>query len=503
MNQLYEKLTPYLEQRRMIQTSLTLFEWDLETMAPDRAVERTATVMELLQDGLRKAILEPETKQTIEALKEAADLTPEEEAVVRELSLELEKMEAIPAEEYRAYANLQAKAASIWSDAKEKNDFSAFAPTLEKVVDMTRRFAEARANGKKKPYDVLLEDYEKGFTEEKLDPFFEKLEEELPPLVQEVVKAQEGLDDFFLHQSYPIGKQREFNEYLADYMGLDKKRVAMAESAHPFTTNLHCDDVRITTHYYEKLPVSAIFSTIHEGGHALYELGVAPELTLTPVGMGASCGMHESQSRFYENMLGRRKEFWIPLYGKLQELFEDQLGEISLDQFMAAVNRVQPGPVRIEADELTYSLHILVRYRLEKELFGGELKVKELPERWEELYEKYLGIRPKDAAEGVLQDIHWAQGSFGYFPSYALGNAFAAQIDRRMEEEIPVGEILAEGRLSEITDWLREKIHRFGAVKPVPELLREATGEDFCPDYYLEYLKNKAHSITSLSKKVK
>jgi carboxypeptidase Taq len=189
MNQLYEKLTPYLEQRRMIQTSLTLFEWDLETMAPDRAVERTATVMELLQDGLRKAILEPETKQTIEALKEAADLTPGEEAVVRELSLELEKMEAIPAEEYRAYANLQAKAASIWSDAKEKNDFSAFAPTLEKVVDMTRRFAEARANGKKKPYDVLLEDYEKGFTEEKLDPFFEKLEEELPPLVQEVVKA--------------------------------------------------------------------------------------------------------------------------------------------------------------------------------------------------------------------------------------------------------------------------------------------------------------------------
>ncbi|WP_434311168.1 carboxypeptidase M32 [Hominifimenecus sp. rT4P-3] len=496
MNQLYKKLTPYLEQWRMLQTSLTLFEWDLETMAPESSIERTASVMELLQDGLRKAILKPETKRTIEALKDASDLSPAEAAIVRELVREMEKMEAIPSEEYREYANLQASAASIWAEAKKKNDFSSFAPTLEKVVDMTRRFAEKRAKGKKSPYDVLLEDYEKGFTEEKLDSFFEKLEKELPPLVQEAQKAQAGIDDSFLHQKFPVSKQREFNKYLAEYMGLDSKRVAMAESAHPFTTNLHCDDVRITTHYYEDLPASAIFSTIHEGGHALYELGVSEKLTLTPVGMGASCGMHESQSRFYENMLGRRKEFWIPLYGKLQELFPEQLGNISLDRFLAAVNLVKPGPVRIESDELTYSLHILVRYRLEKELFNGDLSVKELPERWDSLYEKYLGIRPKDAAEGVLQDIHWAQGSFGYFPSYALGNAFAAQIGKKMEEELPVGELLSEGKLSEITAWLREKIHRFGAVKPVSELLKDATGEEFCPDYYLDYLKDKVRAIS-------
>ncbi len=497
----YENLKPYLEKRKMLEASLTLFQWDLETLAPEQAVERTATVVALLEDALREAILEPEVRNTIEALDGAPDLTPEQAAVIRVLREDLERLEKIPAEEYRTYANLRAIATSVWAKARAERDFSQFAPVLERMLNATRRFAALRAKPGQEPYDVLLEDYEKGFPMKELDRFFDQLQRELPALVRQAVEAQREWDDRFLHQPYSLDKQREFNRYLAEYMGLTPQRVVLGESAHPFTTGLHRDDVRITNHFYENLPISAIFSTIHEGGHALYELGVAPELTMTPVGGGASCGMHESQSRFYENMLGRRREFWVPLYGKMQSLFPEQMGAAPLEQFIQGINRVEPSLIRTEADEVTYSLHVLVRYRAERELMDGSLPVRDLPERWNSLYEEVLGVRPRHDGEGVLQDIHWAQGSFGYFPSYALGNAFAAQISRRLEQELPVGELLEQGKLAEITHWLGEKIHRFGAVKPVRLLLEEVCGQPFSTDAYLSYLRAKVEGFQGASKK--
>ncbi len=491
----YEDLKPYLEKRTMLEASLTLLGWDLETLAPEEAVERTATVSELLENALREAILEPEVRRTVEALEGSPQLSPEQAAVIRVLREELEQLEKIPEKEYRAYANLKATASSIWARARSESDFSRFEPVLEKILDWTRRFASYRAKPGQEPYDVLLEDYEKGFPMKVLDPFFARLEQELPALARQAQEVQREWDDGFLHQPYEVETQREFNRFLAEYMGLSPRRTVMAESAHPFTTSLHRDDVRITTHYYETMPASAIFSTIHEGGHALYELNVAPELTQTPVGGGASCSMHESQSRFYENMLGRRREFWVPLYGKLQSLFPEQLGTIPLERFVQGINRVEPGLIRTEADEVTYSLHVLVRYQLERELMAGRLPVRELPERWNALYETYLGVRPSCDGEGVLQDIHWAQGSFGYFPSYALGSAFAAQIGQSMERELPVGQLLEQGRLAEITQWLAEKIHRFGAVKPAGQLLEEVSGRPFSADAYLDYLQAKVHSF--------
>lgn len=249
--------------------------------------------------------------------------------------------------------------------------------------------------------------------------------------------------------------------------------------------------VRITTHYYEELLTSAIFSSIHECGHALYEFGIADELSQTPAGGGASCGMHESQSRFFENMVGRSLSFWKPVYPKLQSLFPEQLKDVSCEKFVAAINKAVPSLVRTESDELTYCLHIMIRYELEKQLMDGSLAITDLPAAWDDLYEKYLGVRPANVAEGVLQDIHWSQGSIGYFPSYALGNAYGAQIAHRMAEDMDIDALLEQGNVSVITDWLHEHIHRFGAVYDARDLLMKVTGEDFNPKYYFEYLQRK------------
>ena len=264
----------------------------------------------------------------------------------------------------------------------------------------------------------------------------------------------------------------------------------MAVSAHPFTTALHNHDVRLTAHYDSWVDHS-LFSVIHESGHGIYEQGISDSLSQTAAGEGTSMGMHESQSRFFENMIGRNRAFWEPVYPKLQELFPSQLKDVSLEDFYRAINRVEPGPIRIEADELTYSLHIMVRYELEKALVAGEISVQELPERWAEKYEGYLGIRPETVSQGVLQDIHWSQGSIGYFPSYALGSAFAAQIYAHMETEMDMEGLMRAGRLEVIRDYLRERIHRYGKGKDSRTLLKEMTGKEFEPACYVEYLKKK------------
>ena len=279
-------------------------------------------------------------------------------------------------------------------------------------------------------------------------------------------------------------------EYLAKYVGFDFSSGVLAVSAHPFTTNLHNRDVRITTHYKSRVDSSA-FSVIHESGHAIYEFGIDDRLSQTPAGQGTSMGMHESQSRFFENIIGRSEAFWIPVYGKLKELFPEQLKGVGREMFVRAINKVQPGLIRTEADELTYSLHVLVRYELEKRLIEEDLDVNELPKLWADKYEEYLGISPETDAQGVLQDIHWAQGSFGYFPSYALGSAFGAQMLFQMKKEMDFDRLLEEGKLDVIREYLRKHVHRYGKMKDSREILKDMTGEDFNPKYYVEYLEEK------------
>ncbi|MCI9067786.1 MAG: carboxypeptidase M32 [Lachnospiraceae bacterium] len=482
----------FLERENALRTALTLFDWDNETLAPEAASERTAKAYGILSAAYQELFAQDGLEKIFEEMRAAKDSSPLERALARRAEKERRKLLSIPKEEYRRFSELTAGSVQKWSLAKKQDDFASFAPVLEEILDMQRRFASYRAEEGQVPYDVFLSDYEEGFTQEKLDAFFEELKQGILPLVKEVVQRnkERPVSCEFLFQSFDTEKQRHWNKWLAAYLGFRFSRGVLAESEHPFTTSLHRDDVRITTHYYKNNLESAIFSTIHEAGHGIFEQGNDGEVTQTLLA-GGTCGVHESQSRFYENMLGRSRAFWEPIYGRLQKTFPEQLEKISLDAFLKAINRSQPGLVRTESDELTYCLHIIVRYELEKRLVGGELSVRDLEKEWKRLYEEYLGVIPKTAAEGVLQDVHWAMGEFGYFPSYALGNAMAAQLYVHMNREIDLEKLLLAGDLDRISGYLREHIHRYGASKGMEELLCEVTGESLDPKYYLEYLKKK------------
>lgn len=486
----YEKLGPYLERAMALQTALILFEWDNETLAPEKAGKYTARVQGALSGAYQEIMTDKAVRELLNICQKEQGLTEAEQAIVREASEELSRLEKIPPEEYRAYQELVAESARIWSGAKKAKDFDAFAPTLKKIISYQKKFAGYQAKDGQRMYDVMLDNYEKGFSVEKLDEFFGLLKKELVPFLKRVTESHVKIRDDFLTGNYPREKQRELAEFLAEYVGFDFERGVMAESAHPFTTNLHNHDVRLTTHYKDRVD-SSLFSVIHEAGHGIYELGVDDELTQTLVGQGASMGMHESQSRFFENIIGRNEAFWVPVYGKLKELFPEELEAVRRENFVRAVNKVQPGLIRTEADELTYSLHVLVRYELEKMLIEEDLEVERLPELWADKYEEYLGVRPQNPAEGVLQDIHWAQGSFGYFPSYALGSAFAAQMLQFIKKSMDFEGLLEKGEVEVIVQVLKRHIHRFGKMRDSRRLLKDMTGEDFNPRYYVEYLKEK------------
>src|SRR5690606_32400725 len=286
-------------------------------------------------------------------------------------------------------------------------------------------------------------------------------------------------------------QQKEYSEYLTGVFSYDMKHAVLKESAHPFTSNNNTYDVRITTRYIENILESSIFSTIHEMGHAIYEQQVDASLNTTRLNGGASMGIHESQSRMYENMIGRSYAFWEVHFDKLKEIFAKELKGVTLLDFYKYINRAERSLIRTEADELTYSLHIMVRYEIEKLLISGKLKAKDLPKKWRKLYQQYVGVRPKNDQEGVLQDIHWSGGSFGYFPTYALGSAYAAQIYHAMNKDFNIENAISNNEISKINEWLKEKIHKYGQSKTPKELLLYATGEAFDAKYYIDYLKRK------------
>ena len=497
MSKPYQELKTYMDKAMAIKTAMTLFEWDNETLAPKEAGELTSQVIGVLSGEYFEAVTCDGMKKLLKECREQGGLTEAEAANVRELSEELEQTICIPQEEYQEFARLTARATSVWARAKKDQDFEAFAPTLEKVIGFQKKFAGYRAKDGKKTYDIMLDDYEKGFSMENLDEFFGLLKKELVPFLKKVMEEGKKIEDGFLKGDYPEEKQEELARFLAGYVGFDFDCGVMAVSAHPFTTNLHNKDVRITTHYTDSVD-SSLFSVIHEAGHGIYELGIRDDLTLTPAGQGASMGMHESQSRFFENIIGRNRAFWVPIYKKVQEMFPGQLGQVDLDRFVEAINKVTPGLIRTEADELSYSLHVLIRYEIEKMLIEEDLDVKKLPDIWADKYEEYLGIRPENPAEGVLQDIHWSQGSFGYFPSYALCSAFGAQLYYHMKKTMDFEGLLADGGIDAIREYLKENIHQYGKLKTSRQILKDVTGEDFNPEYYVRYLKEKYTRIYGL-----
>lgn len=482
-----------IKEKKYLLASIEVLQWELETLAPKKGQDYLSEVLAYMSMKDYELSTSDKFQNLVRDLlqeKESLELILQKE--VEQAAEEMEKMKKIPAEEYRAYAELCAKNQGVWEEAKQNNNFQLVEENLTKIFEYNRKFARYLQKEEKNLYDVLLRDYEKGMTCEKLDVFFASLKKEIVPLLHKIQKKKKQSFPFL---TSPISKekQKEFCHLLAEYLGFDFERGILAESEHPFTLNINKKDVRITTKYMESLPFSSIFSTIHETGHAIYEQQIGDELVSTLLGSGGSMGLHESQSRFWENIIGRSFEFWKELYSSLQTHFTS-FKTIPLEEFYRAINQVEASLIRTEADELTYCLHIMLRYELEKEIIEGTLAVKDLPKAWNEKIEEYLGITVPNATEGVLQDVHWYAGLIGYFPSYALGNAYASQLFHTMKQELPL-DSYSQDNLQKIRLWLGENIHQYGMMKTTSELIREITGEDLNPDYYIEYLKNKYEAL--------
>lgn len=381
-----------------------------------------------------------------------------------------------------------------WLKAKSDNDYKAFEPHLSKLIDLQKKRANIR-DPKAIPYNVHLDDYEEGMDIKQYDKFFNLVKKELSPLIKKVNDNKDKIDDSFLYKYYPYDKQKKFNEILLKYIGFDSSWGYLGESEHPFTNAMSINDVRITTHIDEYNLASNIFSVIHEAGHAFFEHNVDIKYEGTNIEHCISSGVHESQSRFLENYIGRRKSFWVNLYPKLQELFPENLSDVSLDDFYKAINVARSSLVRTEADELTYPMHILVRYEIEKGIFDGSIKTKDLVRLWNNKYKEYLGVKVPSDKEGILQDVHWASASFGYFPTYALGSAFGAQLFNKMSKDLDIDYLLEHNKFKQIVKYLKDNVQHTGALYSFNEICLRATGESFNPKYYINYLKNKYKTL--------
>lgn len=414
---------------------------------------------------------------------------------VEELRRSYAQLTRIPADEYMEFARLTNEAGDVWRRAKEQDDFELFRPVLEKLVAFNIKFA-GYYDPSKAPYDALLNEYERGVDMAYLDGFFSTLRGRIVPLIH-AIGEKEQPDDAFLHRHYPVEAQRRFSDYLMEVLGLDRAHCTIGETEHPYTLNFNNKDVRITTHYFENDVGNSMYSVIHEGGHAKYELGVCDEVQYTSLAGGVSMGVHESQSRFYENLIGRSRPFIEAIFPKMKEFFPEQLADVTAEQFYRAVNKARPSLIRTEADELTYCLHIMVRYEIEKQLIGGTLEVKDVPGTWNRLYKEYLGVDVPDNRSGCLQDSHWSGGSFGYFPSYALGSAYGAQMLKNMEGDIDVWGPVSRGDLSGVSEWLREKVHRYGGLLEPADVVKNACG-GFDPAVFADYLEKKYSALYGL-----
>ncbi|CAH0217129.1 MULTISPECIES: carboxypeptidase M32 [Bacillaceae] len=486
----------YVKKISAYNEALALIFWDLRTGAPKKGVEQRSEVIGMLSSEVFNMSTSKEMESFIAELSmDKAILGESTNKMVQECKKEFERNKKIPVNEYKEFVILQSRSESAWEEAREKADFSLFQPYLEQIVAYTRRFVEYWGYEGTK-YNTLLDIYEPGMTVDILDGVFSELRSRIVPLVKQIAKSEHRPETAFLYKEFPKEKQHQFNLEILKQLGYDFKAGRLDETVHPFEIRINRGDVRVTTRYDENDFRGAIFGTIHECGHAIYEQNIAEELTGTLLDSGTSMGIHESQSLFFENFIGRNHSFWKNKFSLLKEYAPEQFQDVTLDEFYRGINESKPSFIRIDADELTYPLHIMIRYELEKALFNGELEVKDLPEVWNEKYKDYLGIVPENDAMGVLQDVHWADGSFGYFPSYALGYMYAAQIKQSMLKDLPdFDELLEAGDIEPIRKWLNEKIHKYGKTKKPLEILKETTGEGLNVQYLIKYLEDKYKEV--------
>lgn len=491
------ELKNYIAEMVELQSAAAIAHWDARTYMPERGVETRARISGKLSRLAFERLVSPKFGELLAAAeKELSDASEAERAMVRMGKRDHERARAIPPDFYQKFVELCTKAESVWEKAKAEANFALFKPYLAEIVDMVREMAKM-IGYKEHPYDALLEEYEPGMTTARVGEILGGLREKLVPFVRELLER--GTPPPPLPQGkYRIQSQKALCAEALRLIGYDFSAGRLDDSAHPFTIGLGPGDTRVTNRYNEADPFPALFGALHEGGHALYDQGIPAELYWMGLGGGASYGIHESQSRFWENQIGRSLAFWEFFKPKLSRRFR-VFARKTPEEIFRMVNKVQPSLIRVEADEVTYNLHICLRFELEVELIEGKLKVEELPEHWNLAMKGYLGVTPPDDAKGVLQDVHWSGGSFGYFPSYALGNLYAAQFMEALRADLPdLWDDVRKGNTVPILSWLRERIHRFGRMYFPEELCEKVTGEKLSAEPFLRYIQEKYAQVYRL-----
>lgn len=484
-----------------LRSTSSLLNWDQQTYMPPQGsgprAQQLATIDRLAHEILtadETARLLDEATQELNGASEDSD----DFCLIKVARRHYNRGAKVPASLVEEFSRTCSLAHETWVEAKQSSDFPLFAPHLEKIWGLARQIAEARGY-KEHPYDALLDEWEPGATAAEVRAMFDEMRPRLVALVKKIRESGDNLDGSALHQKFDVERQIAFAKYMAEEIGYDFKRGRQDISAHPFCTSFSAHDVRITVRYFERYLAPSLFGTLHEAGHALYEQGSPPQFNHTPLRGGASLGIHESQSRWFENLVGRSRPFWRRYFGKLAGFFPEQLHGYTSEQFYKAINRVEPSLIRVEADEVTYNLHIMIRFELELAIMEGKLAIKDVPEAWNDRYSEYLGVSVPNDGAGCLQDIHWAHGILGYFPTYSIGNVVASQLWEAMLEVLPnADELIENGQFQPMLDWLIENVHS-RAKKYLPqELVQKVTGDRINCRAFLTYLETKFGDLYKL-----
>ena len=477
--QAYDELLRISREESVLTSCSDLLEWDEETYMPRGAVEQRAAQMALLAGLVHDRASDPRYEDLLAAV-ESSSLVSDPESVaavnVRELRYEFDRQRRVPRPLVVEQARVATLASQIWAESRARSEFKSLEPWLERTFALAREEAEALGYAET-PYDALLENFEPGSTTSQLVDLFAALTPELQRMVDALQAAPAPVPAHVLRREFPTDRQRLFAEAVAAALGFDFERGRLDLGAHPFCISLGPGDTRIALRFHRRNLAQGFFTLLHEIGHALYDQGLTSAHYGTPMGEAASLGLHESQSRMWENLVGRSQGFWRHFYPRLRNVFHDVLHDISLDTFRQIINRVQPGRVRHRADEVTYDLHILIRFELERALLAGQLRTRELPDAWAEAYQRHLGVKPRHDYEGCLQDGHWSEGLIGYFPTYTLGNIYAAQLFAAAERATgPLEEAFARGDFSGLLAWLALNVHQHGKRYSVSDLIERVTG---------------------------
>jgi carboxypeptidase Taq len=499
MEQKIQQLRTLLKEISDLNYISALLGWDQQTYMPPGGAEARGNQLALIGRLAHERATSTELGKLLDELKPYAaglDIDSDDARLIKVTKRDFDKATRVPSSHIVTFAKVTTLAQQAWMEAREKSDFSIFRPHLEKIVELRQEYA-AFFPDFEHPYDALLDDFEPGMKTEEVKAIFEGLRPKLVGLIK-AIAAKPQVDDSFLHQPFDQNKQWSFGEEVITKFGYDWKRGRQDKSAHPFTTEFGLNDVRITTRVDPNYLNPMLFGTMHECGHALYSMGAAPELERTGLERGASLAFHESQSRLWENLVGRSFPVWEYFYPRLQEVFP-QFSAVRLDAFYKGINKVQPSLIRVEADEASYNLHIMLRLDIEIALLEGKVAVKDLEAVWNSKMEEYLGVIPTDAATGVLQDVHWSGGMIGYFSTYALGNLISAQLWEKINLDIPdLNDQFRAGKFDGLLGWLHKHVHRHGAKFQPKELMQKITGSNIDPAAYVRYLTKKFGEIYSL-----